>query len=246
MRYGAHAIELAGPRAASLDSSFGQRLAAAPSNDPAVGDGRRMFLERARPAVPQLARAAASYAALRRLSPGVATGRVGCYDASAGGDRVRLVHRRTGRTTAFDVSVQAAEGPRLSVAVTPAGQSAVTRFSLDALTEPERAAIIRSLVAKIASHNLAPQESAALCEGRASLGDVVERGLLARVEALAHDRSDSALAAARDVLDLVALEGRGVPFDVQTAFDRVRGSLPAAEAQRLSLLAERLGFSVGG
>jgi hypothetical protein len=244
MRYGAHAIELAGPAAASLDSGFAQRLAAAPSNDRAVGDGRRMYLERARPAVPQAARAAASYAALRRLSPGGVSGRVACYEASAGGDRVRLVHRRTGRTSTFDASVQAAGEPRLSVAVTPAGQSAATRFSLDALTEPERAAIIRSLVATIANRSLTPQEGAALREGRASLGDVAERGLLARVDALAHDRSDSGLAAARDLLDLLALEGRSVPFDVQTAFDRVRGSLSATEARRLSLLAERLGFSL--
>jgi len=246
MRYGAHAIELAGPMAARLDSGFAQRLAAAPSNDPAVGDGRRIYLERARPGVPQPARAAASYAALHRLSPGAAASRVACYEASAGGDRVRLVHRRTGSTSAFDVSVQTAGGPQLSVSVTPAGQSAVTRLSLDGLTEPERAAITRSLVATIASRNLTPRESASLCEGSASLGDVVERGLLARVEALARDRSDSALAAARDLLDLLELEGRSVPFDVQTAFDRIRGSLPAAEAQRLAPLAVRLGFAAEG
>jgi len=245
MRYGAHAIELAGPMA-SLDSGFAQRLAAAPSNEAAVGDGRRMYLERARPAVPQATRAAASYAALRRLSPGAVGGRVACFDASAGGDRVRLVHRRTGRTSAFDVSVQNVEGPRLSVAVTPTGQSAVLRLSLDALTEPERAAIVRSLVAAITSRTLAPQESAALCEGRASLGDVAERGLLVRVESLARDRSDGAIAAARDLLDLLALEGRSVPFDAQTAFARVRSSLPPTETQRLSVLAERLGFSTDG
>jgi hypothetical protein len=231
--------------AASLDGGFAQRLAAAASNDPAVGDGRRMYLERARPPVPQAARAAASYAALQRLAPGAATGRIACYDASTGGDRVRLVHRRTGLASAFDVSVHAAGGPRLSVAVTPAGQSAVTRLALDGLTEPERATITRSLVAAIAARCLTPQEGASLCEGRASLGEVVERGLLARVEALARDRSDSALAAARDFLDLLEFAGRSVPFDVQTAFGRVRGLLPAAEAQRLAPLAERLGFAAG-
>jgi hypothetical protein len=245
LRYGAHAIELAGPMAASLDSGFAQRLAAARSNDPQVGDGRRIYLERARPAVPQPARAAASFAVLHRLAPGTATARVGCYDASAGGDRIRLVHRRTGLASAFDVSVQAAGGPRLSVAVTPAGQSAVTRLSLDGLTEPQRAAITDSLVAVIAGRTLAPHESASLCEGRASLGDVVRRGLLTRVEALARDRSDSALAAALDVLDLLELGGGGVPFDVQTAFERVRSSLSAAEVQRLAPLGERLGFTAG-
>jgi hypothetical protein len=177
--------------------------------------------------------------------PGAATGRVGGYDASAGGDRVRLVHRRTGQTSAFDVSVQASGGPRVSVAVTPSGRSAVTRFSLDELTEPERAAITRSLVAAIAGRSLAPQESASLCDGRAALGEVVARGLLARVKALARDRSDSALAAALDLLDLLELAGGTVPFDVQTAFARVRGALAAADAERVALLAERLGFGAG-
>jgi hypothetical protein len=245
LRYAAHAIELAGPRAAGLDSGFAQRLAAATSNDPQVGDGRRVYLERARPAVPQAARAAASFAALHRLSGGAATGRVGGYDASAGADRVRLVHRRTGLTAAFDVSVEASAGPQLAVAVTPAGQSAPARFALGGLTEPERAAITHSLVAAIAGRSLAPQESTSLCEGRATLGEVAERGLLARVQTLARDRSDSALAAALDLLDLLELAGGTVPFDVQTAFERVRGALGAAEAPRLALLAERLGFGAG-
>jgi hypothetical protein len=75
---------------------------------------------------------------------------------------------------------------------------------------------------------------------------VAERGLLRRVQALARDRSDSARAAALDFLDLLELSGRGVPFDVQTAFERVRAALPAAEAQRLAPVAERLGFVAVG
>ncbi len=252
LRYAAHAIGLAGAVAPRLESGLAQRLASAASNDPEVGDARRVFLERARPAVPQGARAAGSYAALQRLAPGgpPAAGRVGGYDASVAGDRVRLVHRRTGRTSVFDVRMEGAGGPRLTVAVTPTGAGAeagaVTRLALAGLTEPEGDVISRALVAAIAERTLTAGERETICEGRASLEEAVERGLLARIEGLARDRSDAARAAALDCLDLLELAGRAVPFDAQTAFARVRASLPVAEAQGLAVLAERLGFSAPG
>ena len=44
--------------------------------------------------------------------------------------------------------------------------------------------------------------------------------------------------------NLLDLAGRAVPFDAQTAFDRVRAALPADEARSLCSLARRLGFAV--
>ncbi len=243
LRYGAHAIELAGPVAPRLESTFAQRLAAASSNDPSVGDGRRVFLERARPRVPQLARVAGSFAAERRFAPGAAADRVYCFDVSQGGDRVRLVHRRSGHLSAFDVSVQPLAGWRFSVTVTPAGQSAATHLAPADLTEQEREAILRAQVAAIARRALTPDENAQLCEGQASLREVAERGLLRRIEALARDRSDSARDAALDLLDLLELAGGGPTFECQTAFEALRRTRPAAEAARLAPLAERLGFA---
>ena len=46
LRSAARAIELAGPEAARLEAGLLDRLALAPSNDPAVGSGRELYLER--------------------------------------------------------------------------------------------------------------------------------------------------------------------------------------------------------
>jgi len=244
MRYGARAIELAGPEGEQLGAGFAQRLAATASNDPAVGDGRRIYLESARPRVSPPARVAASYAALLRFAPAAARERLYDYDVSGAHDRVHVVQRRTGRAADFDVGVQPLDGWRFEVAAAPAGPGAVVRLTLADLTEREREAVTQALVASLARRALRPEENAALCEGRASLGEVIDRGLLARVEALARDRSDAAVAAVLDLLDLLELAGRAAPYEVQTAFDRVRGVLSAAEGQALAAVAKRLGFAV--
>ena len=59
LRSAARAIDLAGPAAARLEAGLVERLAAAPSNDAAVGSGRQLYLERVR------TRAAAPVAAAR-------------------------------------------------------------------------------------------------------------------------------------------------------------------------------------
>jgi hypothetical protein len=246
MRYGAHAIELAGPEAPRLEAGFTKRLAAAVSNDPAVGDGRRIYLERARPSRWPLARIAGSYAAARRFAPEAAGERAYAYRATLEDDRVRLIHERTGRTTVCDVGVEVLGGWRFSVSVAPGGGGAALRFELSDLTELEREAVTRALVTGIARRVFRLDEHEQLCEGRSSLGALAERALVERLEALGRDRSDAALAVVLDLLDLLELAGNGVPFDAQTAFDRVRAALPAAEASRLAAVANRLGFAPAG
>ncbi len=244
MRYGAHAIELCGPAERQLETGFAQRLAGAVSNDPAVGDGRRVFLEHARPRIAPAARVAASYAALQRFAPEAASDHLYDYDVSGDAGRVRLVSRRTGSAAAFDVTVRPLDGWHFAASAAPVGPGAAVSLALADLTERERESVTRALVASRVRRALDPRESAELCEGLASLGEVVERDLLVRVAALAGDRSEAARAAALDLLDLLDLAGRAVPFDAQTAFDRVRAALPADEARSLCSLARRLGFAV--
>ena len=248
MRYGAHAIELAGPMASRLESGFAQRLADAVSNDPAVGDGRRIYLEQARPRVAPPARVAGSYAALRRYVPVAASGQLYCYDVSAsGGDLVEVVHRRSGRASVYDVGVQPLGGWRFAVSVAPPGgaQGATTHLSLADLTEREGRAVASALIADIMERALTPEEAEALCHGRSPLAEVAERGLVWRIGLLPRAPADSARAAL-DLLDLLELLGRPVPFDAQTAFARARAAMPAGEAAGLAPVAERLGFAVSG
>jgi hypothetical protein len=239
--------------AARLESGFAQRLAAAASNDPAVGDGKRMFLERARPAVPQVARLAGSCAALRRFVPAAPADRLYCFDVSGGeagggggGDRVRLVHRRSGHASVFDVGVQPLGGWRFAVSVAPPGaaQGAAVHLTLAGLTERERWAVTAALIAGITERVLTPEEDGEMCLGRATLAQVAERGLVARIGMLDRDPADSARAVL-DLLDLLELLGRPVPFDAQTAFYRVRAAMPPDAVRGLAGLAERLGFAAG-
>ena len=243
LRYAARAIELAGPHGPRLETGFVRRLAGAVSNDPAVGDARRMYLERARPRVPAPARVAGSYAAVRRVAPDRVSDRAYCYDVSDDGDRIGLTHRRTGRAAVFDVSVQRSGGARLSVTVAPvAGAGSVTLEAGD-LLERERETIAAALTVDVMARAQAPDAAERLGSGAASLAEVAEQSLLRAVLTLAHDRSPQTLAAALDLLDLFELRGWPVPFDVQTAFYRGRSSLPAEDARALEPLALRLGFA---
>jgi hypothetical protein len=57
LRSAARAIELAGPagESAALEAGLLERLALAPSNDPAVGSGRELYLERVKAQIPRAA-----------------------------------------------------------------------------------------------------------------------------------------------------------------------------------------------
>ena len=243
MRYAAQAVDLAGPPGPKLEAGFAQRLAAAQSNDPAVGDGKRVYLGSARPRVAPAARVAASYAALLRFAPASAHGRLYDYDVSGDHERVRVVQRRTGRGAEFAVRVEPLDGWRFAVTASSAAPRVEARFTLADLTEHERDAVERAVVASLARRALQPDDDTALCEGQASLGEVVTRSLLARVEALAGDRSEAAVGATLDLLDLLQLAGRDVPFEVQTAFGRIRDALSAADRRVLAVVADRLGFA---
>jgi len=246
MRYAAQAVELAGPAGAALEGAFAERLASAVSNDPAVGDGRRVYLDLARPKIAPAARVAASYAALRHFAPASAAGRLYDYDVSGDARRVRVVQRRTGRAVEFDVGIEPLGGWRFAATAASQAPALAARLTLAELTEREREAVTRALVASLARHALEPEDDAALCEGQATLREVAARSLLARVEALAGDRSEAAVAAALDLLDLLELQGWGVTFEAQSAFERVRTGLSAADRRGLAAVAERLGFAAAG
>ena len=86
-------------------------------------------------------------------------------------------------------------------------------LSLADLTERERASVTGALVASLARRALDAGESALLCEGQASLGDVLARGLVARVTAPAGPRRNSFVFvdAIRTPLDSGTIANRSVP-----------------------------------
>lgn len=243
LRYAARAIELSGAPP-SLEAAFVQRLAAATSNDPEVGDAARIYRERARPALPPPVLVAGSHAAARRVAPGWPSDRAYAYDVAESGDDVRLTHRRTGRAETFTVRVERPAALQVSVTVAPTGGGATTTLRLGDLLEPERLAVVAVETAELMGRVAAPDDALALGAGTADLATVVEGALLRAVRALARDRSPAAAQVVSDLLDLFALRGWPVPFDAQTVFGRWRSGLPPQDAAVFAALASRLGFAV--
>ena len=245
LRYAARAIELSGAPP-SLEAAFAERLAAATSNDPAVGDAARIYRERARPAQPPPVLVAGSHAVARGAVPDWPTDRAYAYDVEESGDDVRLIHRRTGRAETFTVRVERPAALQARVTVAPAGGGVEATLQLADLLERERSAVVAAGAAALAGRFAAPDDALALGAGTADLATVAERALLRAVRALATDRSPGATQAVSDLLDLLALRGWPVPFDAQTAFGRWRSSLPDGDAAAFAALASRLGFAVPG
>jgi hypothetical protein len=244
LRYAAHAIELAGAEAARLDTGLAQRLAAAVSNDPAVGDARRIYLDRARPAMPPVARVAASYTAARRVIPGWPADRAYCYAIADRSDRVQLTHRRTGRSWTFETNVQRGGELQLTVSVAVPGGKPLTLQVAD-LLERERSAVRATLTASLAARALAAEDTTALEAGTADAATVYARALTRALRVLAAGGDVTRTGDVTAMLDLFALQGWPVPFDAQTGFWRWWSVLPAADAHALAPLARRLGFAAG-
>jgi hypothetical protein len=242
LRYAARAIELSGAPP-SLEAAFVQRLAAATSNDAALGDAARIYREHARPALPPTVLVAGSHAAARRAVPGWPTDRAYDYDVEESGDDVRLIHRRTGRAESFTVRVERPAALQARVTVTRAGGGVPTTLQLGDLLEPERSAIVAAGTAALVGRLAAPAEALALSAGSADLAAVAERALLRAVRALASDGSPAAAQAVSDLLDLFVLRGWPMSFDAQTVFWRWRSSLPDTDATAFAALALRLGFA---
>ena len=218
----------------------------APSaNEPGAGTGRDVYLNRAKPFFPAPARVAAGYAAARRLAPRVDAARGGCYVAKQQTDRVLLTHCRTGRDYRFRVSVGREEGTGLSVDVAGPDGAAIAQLGLSDLPERYRFPIIAARRAELVRRGLAADEARLLATGARDLRHVAARALLRAVAALEHDRSPRAVAAVTDLADLLELEGAAIPFDVQTAFYRIRVASPPGRAAELAPLAWRLGFAEG-
>jgi alpha-amylase/alpha-mannosidase (GH57 family) len=76
--------------------------------------------------------------------------------------------------------------------------------------------------------------------------DELELDLLGAVRSLARDQSPSAITAVLKLADRLRGDHREIPFDVQTAFYRIRAAAPPERAAPLAPVARRLGFAEGG
>jgi hypothetical protein len=241
--YAARAIELAGGAGGALEEELRTGLAAARSNDPALGTGRDIYDRLVRPAVPTAPRVAGGYAAARAVGAPAADAVPRAYRVTPAppDDQLAVEHRRTGATERVAVAVERPRPGALAITVRPAGADRAWPLVVGDL--PERAArlVVPELAREVADLWFTDAEAAAACAGT-PFGAVAAGALLRAVRALADDASPIALAEVTDLVDLLGLLEAPVPFDVQTTFYRLRTAAPPERAAPLGVVGRRLGF----
>ena len=238
LRYAAWVIELAGPEAATLEEGFTRLLAQAESNSLALGNGRDIYLHRARPHLPQPVRIAAGLSAARALAPDAASSPA--WTIEGPDDALVLTNRRTGRRHFAKVEM-GREDLDLRLTVRSPLLVAPVALTLADLPDRQRLAIGAALRGDALSRLLDEGEHAAVRRGE-ELRPVIRRALARRVRELTHDAADPAR---RDVVELLAILeqlGQAVPFEVQTVFYRLWQQGEADEPGMVEL-ARRMGFA---
>jgi hypothetical protein len=221
------------------------RLEPAQSNDATAGNGRRIYLERVKPAIAPILRIAAGSFAAARLAPDDPSAANPCYALDEAGGRIRLTHCRTGREYPLRVALTQASAARIAVDVGPPDGPPEATFGLTDLPERQQRATRVALRRDLVERRIAPRLRTVIASGAADLPRVARHALLEAVSRLEHDQSPAALAAVDDLADLLELEGLTVPFDAQTAFYRIRSALAPVAAAQLATAARRLGFAEG-
>jgi len=247
LRYAARAIDLAGSEAARLEGGLLDRLARAVSARAGAGTGRDLYVASVKANVPAAARVAAGAVAARRLAPGVDTTCGATARIEEDGGQVTVTDGRSGRETAYRVSWHRSSMARVSFDVSATGDTGlVARLGLDDLPERYRFPIVAALRAGVIERRLTAAERARIAGGSAPASAVLARALVRAVGTLEQDDTAEAVAAVIDLADALELDGRHVPFDAQTAFDRVRAVQPSSRADALAPVAARLGFTAEG
>jgi alpha-amylase/alpha-mannosidase (GH57 family) len=153
------------------------------------------------------------------------------FDDVAGLETVQIL-----KYAARAIELAGADGPRLEAGL-------LDRLARAESNDPS-AGNGRDVYLKLAKHPATAPVSPHI-SGNGGADQGVARELLRAVTALEHDTSAGALAAVSALADRLEREGGSIPFDVQTAFYRIRAASPAQRAAQLAPVAWRLGFIRG-
>jgi hypothetical protein len=241
LRYAAWVIELAGADAAALEEGFTRRIGQAVSNTPALGTGRDIYLERARPDLPRPVRIAAGLAVARALAPEAAASHTWAIDGPD--DALVLTNLRTGRRHAVRVEYDT-EGLELRLTARSSLLEGPVALRLADLPERQRHAIAAVLRGRVLTRLLTREEHDALDRGD-ELRPVIRHALSRRVRALAADHDVESRHAIGQLLTILEQLGQAVPFEVQTVFYRIWQGNYRDEPGMIAL-ARRMGFDVSG
>jgi hypothetical protein len=253
MQQVARAFELAGDARPSLELSFLETIATARSNDPSLGTGRDLFLSRAAPRVPPVARLAGSVAAARSLAPddlrALDTGPV--IDATIRDGWVDVTERRIRREHQFGATVVSLDGSNARVSIRErdargdGGESAPLTLRLEELTEPQRDAIRAVMRHTLLTRVFSTEELAHFATDGTDVRNAVASELLAAVREIGDHPTVDARSRLIALLDLTEALGGHLTFDVQTAFYERWIAAPATKPwiDTWTMLARRFGFT---
>jgi hypothetical protein len=241
--YARRAVELAGPDAQSLEAKFIETLALARSNDAAVGTGKDVYLGRAVPAVPPLARVAAGAAAVNAVAPETFYTPPLSSEVRVEGDVVHVVQRRTGEDDRFVARVDVPTPHDIDVSVRSLGNGHDLHLHTADLPERDRFVVAKTLRRGLAEELLSADALDRVATGDATLSDSARIALTHAVAELEHQLDDDRVARVLGLIDLVELLGATIPFDAQTSFYRLRESLGQTDGERVAAIGVRLGFT---
>jgi len=240
LRYAAWVIELAGPDAVFLEEGFTRRLALAESNVRTLGNGRDIYLHRARPHLPPPVRVAAGLVAARAFAPEAAGSP--CWLLEGPDDALVLTNRRTGRRYHLEAELEQ-NGLELLVTMRSTLLDAPVALSLGDLPDRQQRAVAAVLRGEALERLLDGEERLALARGE-ELRPLIRHALSRRIRALTSDPADPARRDVHDLLVILEQLGQAVPFEVQTVFYRLWHD-HASDDAGLAELARRLGFVTG-
>jgi hypothetical protein len=244
LRYAARAIELSGADGDELEEGLRARLAAAESNDPAVGSGREVYDRKARPRFPGHVRAAAGSVAVEELAPASRREHIGVYRVEPSTDgAVAVTHVPTGRAWEARGEVLQPSHGMVGVEVTIAEDSRRYHVPHEDLPEREAEQVRRVLRRALRAGILTEADERLILDAGESYGRVITEALVRQLP------PDPATASSVDVerldrtLDLLAVEGHHVPYDAQTRFYRLMTKGPESLRHALHPLIDRFGFA---
>lgn len=244
LKYGARAVDLAGPHADRLDKGFVERLAHATANSPADGTGADLYRHRLRPRWPADARVAAGFAATAALSPGHSRHAVGAYLVGALGEGlIQTQHRRTGATRRFRATIHRGPGFRIEADLGVTDPDASLTIPLEGFPERERELAREILRREALREVFSAEELVRLAHGSTTYPDALRQAIVRLVPDRPADATPGGLTRLERALDLVELEGLSIPFDAQTKFYRLGLAADEFWRARLAALAPRLGFA---
>ncbi len=245
LRHAARALDLL-PRsmAAPLEAALVATLAQGKSNDPAVGDGARIWTRDVLPFTHGVARLVAGLAALRDLAPDTLDEfSLPSYRWDLDRDAIVTTHRRTGlvhrwmaTTSTLGIVPLAAVVTRVEAGNVPSGDP--YRVELHDYPDPVRQLLREVARPMVFDATYAPADRMAVANGLLDAAVARDRAVQGAMELIEHDGVEAADVVMHGVLDLFELDL--VPFSDALRARMFRRLLPFEPSAARRTLADRL------